>query len=104
MHLGDIKQQEGESLKSIINRFTIDLSKVRWAPDFGVLAHLTNGILLETPLLDELQQKEYKSMSEFYHKASKYLKLERSKEALKKFKESATSKKTSQGKKNKEKK
>ena len=72
--------------------------------DVGVLAHITNGVLLETLFWDELQQKECKSVSEFYKKANKYLKLENSKEALHKAKESSTSKKVSQEKKVEEKK
>ena len=60
----------------------MELSKVRWPLDVGILAHLTNGVLLETSFWDELQQKECKSVSEFYEKHSKSLKLENSKEAL----------------------
>ena len=56
-HLGNVKQHEGESLKSFLNCFATKLSRVRWAPDAEVLAHLTNGVLLETAFLDELQQK-----------------------------------------------
>ena len=81
-YLGNVKQKKGESLKSFLNRFTMELSKVRWAPNAGVLAHLTNGVLPKTPLWDELQQKECKSISEFYKKANKLLKLENSKEDL----------------------
>lgn len=82
-------------MKSSLNYFTIELSRVRWALDLGVLAHLTNGVLLETTFWDELQQKECKSISEFYTKASKLLKLGNSKEALHKAKEASTNKKNS---------
>ena len=77
-----MKQKKRESLRSYLNRFTIEQARVRWAPDVGVLAHLTNGVLPETPLWDALQQVEYGSTSEFYEKASKFLKLENSKEVL----------------------
>ena len=80
-HLRNVKQNEGENLKSFLNHFITELSRVRWAPDAGVLAHLTNGVLPKTPFWDELQQKECKSVNEFYKKASKFLKLENSKEA-----------------------
>ena len=56
--------------------------RVRWAPDAGVLAHLTNRVLPETPFWDELQQKECRSMSEFCKKTKKFLKLENLKKAL----------------------
>ena len=48
-YLGNVKQKKGESLKSYLNYFTMELSMVRWALDAGVLANLTNGVLLETP-------------------------------------------------------
>ena len=67
------------------------------SPDVRVLAHLTNGVLLETPFWDEVQQKECRSVSELYRKASKFLKLEDSKEALHKAKGVATGKKNDQG-------
>ena len=65
--------------------------------DVGVLAPLTNGLLSETPFWDEFQQKECRSVSEFYKKASKFLKLENSKEALHKAQGVSTSKKNDQG-------
>ena len=95
-HLGNVEQQEGESLKSYLNQFVTELSSVRWALDARVLAHLTNKVLLETLFQDELQQNECKNVSEFYIKVIKYLKLENSKKALCKAKEPSTSKKTSQ--------
>ena len=69
-------------MKSYLNGFTIEKVRVRWAPNAGVLAHLTNGVLLETSFWDELEQKECRSTCEFYKKASKLMKLENSKEAL----------------------
>ena len=57
---------------SYLNRFTIEQARVRWALDAGVLAHLTSGVLPKTLLWDELQQKECRSISEFYKKASKF--------------------------------
>ena len=56
-----------------------------WSSNPRILAHLTNGVLSETPFWDELQQKECRSIDEFYRKARKYLKLEDSKEALRKI-------------------
>lgn len=95
-HLGNVKQQKGESLKLYLNWFMNKLSKVRWVLNARVLAHLTNGVLPETPFWDELQQKKCKNVSEFYKKASKYIKLENLKEALRKAKKPSTSKKMSQ--------
>ena len=46
-HLGNVKQKKEESLKSYLNRFTMELFRVRWAPDVEVLAYLTNGVLPE---------------------------------------------------------
>ena len=82
-----------------MNCFTTYQPRVRWAPDAGVLAHLTNRVLPETPFWDELQQKECRSLSEFYKKESKFLKLENSKETLHKAYEATTSKKNDQGEK-----
>ena len=101
-YLGNVKQQENKSLKSFLNRFTTKLSRVRWALDARVLAHLTNGVPPDTPLQDELQQKECKSVNKFYSKASKYLNFESTKEALYKAKEPIMGKDVGQGKKNKE--
>ena len=72
---------------------------MRWDPDAGVLAHLINGVLPKTPFWDKLQHKEWKSMSEFYKKASKFKKLENSREALHKAHEASTNKKNDQGEK-----
>ena len=52
-----------------------------------------NGVLLETPFWDDLQQKEFRSAYEFYRKARKYLKLDDSKEALHKIERMTTGKK-----------
>ena len=98
-HLGNVKQNEGESLKSFLNHFTTELSRVRWALDAGVLVHLTNGVLLETPFWDTLHQKESNNESEFYKKASKFLKLKNSSEALHKTKEATADRKNDQGEK-----
>ena len=65
--------------------------------DAGVLAHLTNGVLLKTPFWDELQQKECSSVNEFYKKASKFLKLKNSKDAQHKAQKVSISKKNDQG-------
>ena len=59
--------------------------------------HLTNRVLLETLFWNELQQKECRSVSEFYKKTSKLLKLKNSKEALHKAQEATMSKKKGQG-------
>ena len=72
-------------------------SFVTWTLDAGILAHLTNGVLPETPFWDELQQKECRSVDEFYRKARKYLKLEDSKEALRKIGGMTTDKKSDLG-------
>ena len=48
-HLGNVKQKKVESLKSYLNHFTTEHSRIRWAPNAGVLAHLSNVVLLETP-------------------------------------------------------
>ena len=52
--LDNVKQKKRESLKSFLNRFTIVLSRMRCAPDAGVLVHLTNKVFPETPFLKEL--------------------------------------------------
>ena len=96
-HLGNVKQKKGESLKSYLNHFTKKSTYVRWIPDVGILAHLTNGLLTETPFWDELQQKECRSVSEFYRKVNKFLKLEHSKDALHKTQGTSTSKKNDPG-------
>ena len=95
--MGNVKQKKGESLKLYLNHFTTEQARVRWAPDEGVLVHLTNGVLPRIPLWDELQQKECRSIRKFYKKASKLLKLENLKEALHKAQEATTSKKKDQG-------
>ena len=87
----------GESLRSYINHFTDKSAYVTWLLDVGVLAHLTNGVLLETPFWDELQQKKCRSVNEFDKKASKFLKLENSKEALHKAERTSTNKKNDLG-------
>ena len=55
-------------------------------------------MLLESPFWDKLQQKECRSIGELYKKASKFLKLEDSKEALGKAEGAATNEKNDPGK------
>ena len=83
-------------MKSYLNHFTIEQARVKWALDTGVLAHLTNEVQSRW---DKLQQKECRSTNEFYKKASKFLKLENSKEALHKAQKASLSKKKDQGEK-----
>ena len=92
VHLGNLKQKQGETLKSYINYFNDMSNFVTWSPDARILAHLTNGVLLEISFWDELQQKECRKVDEFYRKACKYLKLEDTKEALCKIKGTTTGK------------
>ena len=54
-HLRNVKQKKGETLKSYINCFNDMSNFVTWSPDAGILAHLTNRVLPETPFWDELQ-------------------------------------------------
>ena len=65
--------------------------------DVGALAHLINRVLPEIPFWDKLQQKECRSVSEFYRKTNKFLKLENSKEALHKAQGMSTNKKNDPG-------
>ena len=74
-----------------------DSAYVTWAPDTGILAFFTNGVLPKTLIQDKLQQKECRSMSEFYRKVNKFLKLKNSKEALHKAQGMATNKKNGPG-------
>ena len=96
-HLGNVKQKKGETLKSYINHFNETSSFVMWSPDDGILAHLTNGVLPKTLFWDEIPQKKYRSVSEFYRKASKFLKLEDSKKALHKAEGAVASQKNDLG-------
>ena len=68
-----------------------------WFLDTRVLTYLTNGVLPETLFLDTLQQKECRSMDKFYRKSHKHMKLEDSKEALRKAKWVEANKKNDQG-------
>ena len=95
--LENVKQKKGEALKLYINCFNKMSNFVTWSPDARVLAHFTNRVLPETPFWDELQQQECRSVREFYRKTSKFLKLEDSKEAMRKAEWAATTKKNNQG-------
>ena len=96
-HLGNVKKKKGVTLKFYIDRFN-DMSKfVTWSPDVGILAHLMNEVLIDTPFWDELLQKECQSVDEFYRKARKYLKLKDSKKALSKIERTTTGKKNDPG-------
>ena len=57
-YIDNVKQKKGETLKSYIDHLNEMSNFVTWSPDAGILAHLTNGVLPETPFWDELQQKE----------------------------------------------
>ena len=53
-HLGNIKQKKDKTLKSYINCFNEMSNFLTWSLDVGVLAHLTNRVLSDTSLWDEL--------------------------------------------------
>ena len=53
-HLGNMKQRENESLKSYLEQFNAELARVTYAPDEGVLVHMTSDVLLESKLWKEL--------------------------------------------------
>ena len=54
-YLGNVKLKKGENLKLYINCFNEISNFVTWSSDARILAHLTNGVLPETPFWDELQ-------------------------------------------------
>lgn len=70
------------SLKSYINHFNAEFLKVSYALDVGVLAHLTSGVLPKIRFWDDLQDKDCKTLPEFYRMAGKYLRIENIQEAL----------------------
>ena len=96
-HLGNVKQKKGETLKPYINRFNEMSNFMIWSLDAGILAYPTNGVLSKTPFWDKLQQKECQSIDEFCKKTHKYLKVEDSREALRKIEGMTTDKKNDLG-------
>ena len=93
----EYQAKERRKLEVLLEPFIEESAYVRWTLDAGILAHLTNRVLPETSFWDELQQKEYRSVSKFYRKENKFLKLENSKEALYKAQGMSTGKKNDLG-------
>ena len=81
-HLDNVKQREIKSLKSYLARFNAELARVTYALDEGVLAHITFGVLSESKLWEELQEKECRTLADFNRKEDKHLRIENSKKAL----------------------
>ena len=103
-HLGNFKQRKGECLKSFLNRFTTELSKVRWAPDAGVLAHLTNGVFLELNYRTSSSQNSAKMWASFTKRQANSWNWRIIRRLLHKAQEASTSKKNDQWEKVKKKK
>ena len=72
----DIRQKEGESLKSYIQRFMQAASRAKSVDDEGKMMAITAGVRPQTDLWKSLSKNGVKTTQEFLDRADKYIKLE----------------------------
>ena len=78
----NIKQREGETLKSYLKHFNDEAAKVHSVPEDGVLFAAMGGVCPKTKLWNDLQERDCRTLEEFYARAEKYLRVENTEEAL----------------------
>ena len=78
----NIKQGEGETLKSYLKRFSDEAARVHSAPEGEILFAAMGGVLLKTKLWNDLQERDCRTLEDFYARAEKYLCVENAKKAL----------------------
>ncbi|XP_062114333.1 uncharacterized protein LOC133825397 [Humulus lupulus] len=80
--LANIKQGEGESLKSYIHRFNMEVAKVGSLSRGEFKMEITAGVRSGSKLLDNMLKTEATDLDEFYEIAQKYIRIEDSHENL----------------------
>ena len=80
--LTNIKQREGETLKSYLRHFSDEAARVHSAPEEGVLFAAMGGVRPKTKLWNDLQERDCRTLEEFYARAEKHLRVENAEEAL----------------------
>ena len=78
----NIKLHEGETLKSYLKRFSDEAARVHSAPEGGVLFAAMGGVCPNTKLWNDLQERDCRTLEEFYAIFEKYLCIENTNEAL----------------------
>ena len=78
----NIKKREGETFKSYLKWFNDKAARVHSVPEGGVLFYAMGGVRPKTKLWNDLQERDCRTLEEFYAKAEKYLCVENVEEAL----------------------
>lgn len=74
--LVDIRQKEGESLKSYIQRFMQTASRAKIVGNEGKMMEITAGVRRQSDLWKSFKKNGVKTTQEFLDRADKYIKLE----------------------------
>ena len=78
----NIKQREGETLKSYLKHFSDEAARVYSVSEGGVLFAAMGRVCSKTKLWNNLQERDCRTLEEFYARAEKYLCLKNTEEAL----------------------
>ena len=78
----NIKQHEGETLRSYLRHFKDEAARVHSAPEGGVLFAAMGGVHPKIKLWNDLQERDCRTLEEFYARVEKYLRVENVEEAL----------------------
>ena len=73
--LTNIKQREGETLKSYLKQFSDEATRVHSVPKGGILFTAMGGVYPKTKLWNDLQERDCRTFEEFSANAEKYLHL-----------------------------
>ncbi|PON70440.1 hypothetical protein PanWU01x14_081090, partial [Parasponia andersonii] len=74
--LSIIRQGLEETLRSYLNRFTSELAKVNNLPEGRVLTLMMVEVRPKTKLWEELLEREYKTLEDFYQRVGRHLRVE----------------------------
>ena len=67
--LTNVRQQPGETLKSYLTRFNLEVARARDVDDSGHLMAVRAGVMPGSALWDDMQGKPVRSITEFNRRA-----------------------------------
>ena len=88
--LTNVRQQPGETLKSYLTRFNLEVARARDVDDSGHLMDIHAGVLPGSALWDDMQGKPVRSITEFNRRAQRFVNVEEARSTLKTTSQSET--------------
>ena len=80
--LTNVRQQPGETLKSYLTRFNLEVARARNADDSGHFMAVQAGVMPGSALWDDMQRKLVRSITEFNRRAQRFVNVEEARSTL----------------------